>query len=87
MLSAIDTNDATRAAGEVLLEHLVPVATRLLPESQGGALLLGVDGICVISHGSSNATAIMNALRVADEMDRDDVVAKVRATIRPDQAA
>jgi len=87
MLSAIDTNDATRAAGEVLLEHHVPGATRLLPESHGGARVRGVDGICVISHGSSNATAIMNALRVADEMDRDDVVAKVRATIRPDQAA
>jgi glycerol-3-phosphate acyltransferase PlsX len=50
-------------------------------------LLLGVDGICVISHGSSNATAIMNALRVADEMRADDVVAKIRSTIRPDQAA
>jgi glycerol-3-phosphate acyltransferase PlsX len=87
MLSAIDTNDDTRAAGAVLLEHLLPVATRLRPESQGGALLLGVNGICVISHGSSNATAVMNALRVAAEMDADDVVAKVRAVIRPDQAA
>jgi len=87
MLGAIDTNDETRAAGSVLLEHLLPTATRLRPESQGGALLLGVDGICVISHGSSNATAIMNALRVAHEMVSDDVVAKVRAMIRPDQAA
>jgi glycerol-3-phosphate acyltransferase PlsX len=87
VLTAIDTDEATRAAGEVLLAHLLPVATRLRPESQGGALLLGVDGICVISHGSSNATAIMNALRVAAEMDADDVVGKVRSTIRPDQAA
>lgn len=31
----------------------------------GGAPLLGVDGICIISHGSSNAKAIKNALRVA----------------------
>jgi fatty acid/phospholipid biosynthesis enzyme len=46
-----------------------------------------VEGICVISHGSSNATAIMNALRVADEMESDDVVAKLKATIRPDQVA
>jgi phosphate acyltransferase len=87
VLEAVGTNDATKAAGEVLFEHLLPIASRLRPESQGGALLLGVDGICVISHGSSNATAIMNALRVADEMESDDVVAKLRATIRPDQVA
>jgi glycerol-3-phosphate acyltransferase PlsX len=85
VLDAVGTNEATNAAGEVLFEYLLPVATKLRPESQGGALLLGVEGICVISHGSSNATAIMNALRVADEMDRDDVVAKLKATIRPDE--
>jgi phosphate acyltransferase len=87
VLEAIDINDATKAAGEVLFEYLLPIATKLRPESQGGALLLGVEGICVISHGSSNATAIMNALRVADEMESDRVVAKLRATIRPDQVA
>ena len=31
----------------------------------GGALLLGVDGICIICHGSSNGRSIFNALRVA----------------------
>jgi glycerol-3-phosphate acyltransferase PlsX len=87
VLEAIGTNEETKAAGEVLLEYLIPVASKLRPESQGGALLLGVEGICVISHGSSNATAIMNALRVADEMESDDVVAKLKATIRPDQVA
>jgi phosphate acyltransferase len=87
VLETINTNDETKAAGAVLLEYLLPIATKLTPESQGGALLLGVDGICVISHGSSNATATMNALRVAHEMESDDVVAKLRATIRPDQAA
>ena len=30
-------------------------------------MLLGVDGVCIISHGSSSSTAIVNALRVADE--------------------
>ena len=40
-------------------------------------MLLGVKGICIISHGSSNATAIMNALRVADEVDKGEVVSKL----------
>jgi glycerol-3-phosphate acyltransferase PlsX len=31
----------------------------------GGAPLLGIDGTCIISHGSSNAKAIKNAVRVA----------------------
>ena len=83
LLQVIDTDDDTRAAGGALMEHLLPVASRLTPESQGGALLLGLEGICVISHGSSNATAVMNALRVASELVDDGVVAKLREAIRP----
>src|ERR1019366_5765678 len=85
VLEAIGTNDATKAAGDVLLQYLLPVVTKLSAENKGGALLLGVDGICVISPGASNATAIMNALRVADEIARGGVVEKLRTTIRPDQ--
>ena len=85
VLDVVATNDETKAAGDVLFQYLLPVASRLTPENQGGAMLLGLDGICVISHGSSNATAIMNALRVAAEMDAADVVQKLRLTIRPDQ--
>jgi glycerol-3-phosphate acyltransferase PlsX len=33
----------------------------------GGALLLGVRGICVIAHGRSNARAIVSAIRLAHE--------------------
>jgi glycerol-3-phosphate acyltransferase PlsX len=36
----------------------------------GGAPLLGIDGICIISHGSSNPNAIKNAIRVAGEFVR-----------------
>ena len=31
----------------------------------GGALLVGLDGITIVSHGSSNAKAIKNAVRVS----------------------
>lgn len=85
VLNVIGTNEETQAAGQTLFPYLMPVATELTPETQGGAMLLGLDGICIISHGSSNATAIMNALRVASEMDKADVVNKLRHTIRPDQ--
>ncbi len=36
-------------------------------EEYGGSPLLGVDGICIIAHGSSSALAIKNAIRVALE--------------------
>lgn len=85
LLGVIDTNDETRAAGNALFPHLLPLVGQLTPENQGGAMLLGLNGICVISHGSSNATAIMNALRVASEMDKVGVVDKLRRAIRPDQ--
>jgi glycerol-3-phosphate acyltransferase PlsX len=36
-------------------------------EEYGGSPLLGVDGICIIAHGSSSPKAIKNAIRVALE--------------------
>ncbi len=86
MLSVFGTDDETRAAGDSLLPHLMPVVKSLTPENQGGAMLLGLKGICVISHGSSNATAVMNALRVAAEMDDAHVVNRLQLAIRPDKS-
>jgi phosphate acyltransferase len=39
----------------------------------GGAPLLGVKGVCIITHGSSNANAIKNAVRVAAEFARSGI--------------
>lgn len=39
----------------------------------GGAPLLGVDGRCIICHGSSTSKAIKNAVRVASELITQDV--------------
>ncbi len=43
----------------------------------GGAPLLGVRGVTVIAHGSSNAHAIKNAIRVATELVRGGVNDKI----------
>jgi len=85
VLSAVDATEETRAAGHALAPYLMPTVSTLTPEYQGGAMLLGLNGICVISHGASNDTAIMNALRVAAEMHAAGVVEKMRTAIRPDQ--
>lgn len=39
----------------------------------GGAPLLGVDGVCIICHGSSDHRAIRNAVRVARDYLRSDL--------------
>ena len=68
VLVAIDRDDISREAGQMLAPALDDMAKELHPDGVGGALLLGVRGVCVISHGASRAAAIMSAIRVAREM-------------------
>jgi len=82
LTKVIGTDEATRAAGDVLLAHLLPLAEDLDPETHGGAILLGVDGVSVISHGSSSARAIKNALRVASDLAAGGVLDALRVATR-----
>jgi glycerol-3-phosphate acyltransferase PlsX len=43
------------------------------PAEFGGAPLLGVDGVCIIGHGSSCSRAVRNGIRVAEEFVRHQV--------------
>jgi phosphate acyltransferase len=83
LLGVFGTDEATKAAADVLLPHILPLAAELEPENTGGAMLLGTDGVCVISHGSSNATAVMNAILVAHECAARGLVDQVAAAVRP----
>jgi glycerol-3-phosphate acyltransferase PlsX len=60
---------------------LLPVATEFDPDTYGGAVLLGVNGVCVISHGSSGARAILNAIKVAHHAVEDKLVARIEAVL------
>lgn len=51
-------------------------------EETGGALLLGIDGICVKAHGSSKAKAISNALKVSYNSIKFNIVGKIREEIK-----
>lgn len=48
-----------------LIGNLRRIKKRLDHAEHGGALLLGVDGVCVIGHGSSRALSVLSALRLA----------------------
>jgi glycerol-3-phosphate acyltransferase PlsX len=43
------------------------------PDEYGGAILLGVNGVCIKAHGSASAYAIKNALRIAGEFVQHDL--------------
>ncbi|NND75650.1 MAG: phosphate acyltransferase PlsX [Ilumatobacter sp.] len=66
---------------DALMPSLLPLYTALSPDTYGGALLLGVDGVCVIAHGSSSARAIENGIRVARDMVDQDMVGEIRHAI------
>jgi len=47
----------------------------------GGAPLLGVRGVCIVGHGSSNERAIMNGIRVAAEFAHAEVNSGIEAAL------
>lgn len=60
-------------AGRAIVGGMKDLKTRYEYHEYGGAPLLGIRGACIICHGSSDARAIKNALRVAATMAGDRV--------------
>ncbi len=81
ILGILATDETTRAAGDALMPHLLPVAAELDPDNTGGAMLLGTDGVCVISHGSSSAAAVTSAVRVAHDLAVGDLVGRLASAV------
>ncbi len=50
---------------------------RLDYNEYGGAPLLGVRGICIIGHGSSNEIAVLNSIRVAMEFSKAEINSRI----------
>jgi glycerol-3-phosphate acyltransferase PlsX len=68
-------------AANALMPALLPLYETLDPDTYGGAILLGVDGVCIISHGSSSARAMLNGIKCAQEMVETDMVGAIRKAI------
>jgi glycerol-3-phosphate acyltransferase PlsX len=83
LLEAFRTDEAARQAAEVMLPRLAPLAAEFDPDGIGGAMLLGVDGVCVISHGSSSARAIVSAVRVAHDVAAAGLVDRLARVVGP----
>ncbi len=83
VVNALRSPGVDKSASDAILATLLPLAAELDPETYGGAVLLGVDGVCVISHGSSSARAIVNAIGVADRAVADGLVSQLAAAVAP----
>lgn len=60
--------DPLRMLGGLLTKSAFEAVKKQIDYAEyGGAPLLGVNGICIISHGRSSAKAVKNAIRVAGE--------------------
>jgi glycerol-3-phosphate acyltransferase PlsX len=81
ILEAAASSPEREQAFSVLWPALEPLVEELDPDTYGGAMLLGVDGVCIISHGSSSARAVVNALGVAREMVAADLVKAIAAAV------
>ena len=75
----------TKMASLMLLPALKRLRKKLDYAEYGGAPLLGVNGCCIICHGSSKAKAIKNAVRVAKEFTEQQVAAHISEMIAKEE--
>ena len=81
LFAAFASEESYKPHADALLPALLPLYASLDPETYGGAILLGVDGVCIISHGSTSAKAMVNAITVAHDMVAAGIVEEIRNAI------
>ena len=69
----------------LVMPALKKLGKRLDVTEYGGAPLLGVDGCCIICHGSSNAKSICSAIGVANEYVNNNVLDHIRDNIAEEE--
>ena len=78
----IASNFLARLGGLLMLPALGRLKKKMDYQEYGGALLLGVRGLCVIAHGRSRSKAIKNAIRVAKDAFVGGVIPHIEKGIR-----
>ena len=81
LLDAFDSSEEARQGAELLTPALAPLYDEFNPDSVGGAILLGVRGVSIISHGASSPRALANAIQVAHELADRDTVGSLRRVL------
>ena len=81
VFNAMLSSDEAIEASKTLLPLLLPLAEELDPDTHGGAMALGLNGVCIISHGSSKANAVVNAVKVAADMVDQGLVGRLQESV------
>lgn len=77
------TSDWRAKIGALILKPALTRFRKRLDYTEfGGAALLGVNGVCIICHGSSDSRSIYSAIRIAMEIDQADVVGSIRKAVQ-----
>jgi glycerol-3-phosphate acyltransferase PlsX len=79
---AAHSNPVAALGGLLLKPALGGLRRDLHPDTTGGAILLGLRGVAVVSHGSSGAEGIANAVRLAARCAEVDAVGRTAALLR-----
>lgn len=81
LLDTFSAEEHYKPHADALMPALLPLYEELSADTYGGAVLLGVDGVCIIAHGSSSDVAIANGIDVARDMVEHDMIGEIRAAI------
>lgn len=74
----VPTHPLIRLAYAPLKKVMAPLRKRMDYAEVGGSPLLGLNGLCTICHGRSNARAIKNALLMTQKAIENDLVGRIR---------
>lgn len=83
----LPTNPVSRALYYPMKRVMAPLRQKLDYAETGGSPLLGLNGLCVIGHGRSNAKAIRNAIRIAHRATENRLVESIRESFLPPEPA
>ena len=78
---ALNSTLFSKVGGLLVRNALRGVAARLDPSTYGASLLIGVNGLSYIGHGSADAVAVKNALLRADRAYQTRLIEKLQAEL------
>lgn len=79
--TAMTSSMVNSLAAAVIKPSLQKLKDKLDPDTYGGAPLLGVNGVCIIGHGSSSARAVTSAIRVSAQAVRGELTHRIEGAI------
>jgi glycerol-3-phosphate acyltransferase PlsX len=79
-------NSLSKLAAVLLKPVFSQLKKKLDHTEYGGALLFGVNGICIKSHGRADARTIYNAVKLAERLAQEDITSRFTEDLREDSS-